>query len=263
MSAIRRRRANRRKRAPRDWSAAIRRITRVATQVAVAAGLIVIAWGSLILLDRPLRRVTIDGPFQRVTAVQLEGIVRSQLPTGVLSVDIGAMREALKAVDWVDQAGVKRRWPDGLHVVITEQIPAARWGDDGLLNVRGELFLTSARHIPAELPRLDGPVGSEWQVAQRYLWMRDRLLAVGLGLAAVQLDARGAWQVQLSNGIQVRLGREESDKRIELFVEIVAPIIAARAREVTYVDMRYSNGFAIGWHEVPATIRTAKVMSDV
>ncbi len=263
MSVIRRRRTNRRKRTPRDWSQFIHRVTRAATHVAFAAALVIVAWGGLVLLDRPLQRVTIDGPFQRVTAVQLEGIVRSHLPTGVLSVDIGEMRETLKAVDWVDQAGVKRRWPDGLHVVITEQIPAARWGDDGLLNVRGELFLTNARHVPAELPRLDGPVGSEWQVAQRYLWMRDRLLAAGLGLSAVQLDARGAWRVQLSNGIEVRLGREESDKRIELFVDIVAPIIAARAREVTYVDMRYSNGFAIGWHDDPSTIRTVKVMSDV
>lgn len=262
MSVVRRKRANRRKRTPRDWSALIRRTTRIATGLLITAGSLIVVAAALMLLDRPLSQVTIDGPYQRVTAVQLEAIVRAQLPAGVLSVDIGDMRAALKSVDWVDQVAVKRRWPDGLHVIVTEQIPAARWGDDGLLNIRGELFLTKARHVPAELPRLDGPAGSEWQVAQRYLSMRDRLLAAGLGLAAVQLDARGAWRVRLSNGIEVRLGREESDKRIELFVDIVAPIIAARSGEVTYVDMRYSNGFAIGWHDSASTIRTAKVMSD-
>lgn len=259
---IRRRRANRRKRAPRDWRPMMQQAVRTASRLAIAAGVVVVAGISLLLLDRPLSRVTIDGPFQRVTAVQLEGLVRAHLPAGVLSVDIGQMQAALRSVDWIDQVSVKRRWPDGLHVTVTEQIPAARWGDDGLLNIRGELFLQKARHVPAELPRLDGPAGTEWQVAQRYLSMRDRLLAAGLGLSTVQLDARGAWRVRLSNGIEVRLGREESDKRIELFVDVVAPMISVRSGEVTYVDMRYSNGFAIGWNESASTIRTAKVMSD-
>ena len=80
-------------------------------------------------------------------------------------------------------------------------------------------------------------------------------------MSAVSLDARGAWRVELSNSIEVRLGREDSDRRIELFVEIVAPIIAARLGEVAYVDMRYSNGFAIGWGDSAPEVRTAEVAS--
>lgn len=260
MSILRRRRANRRKPAPRDWSAVANRAARALRYVAFGTVVLVVGGAVLLLLDRPLTKVTIDGPFQRVTAVQLEAIVRSHLPASVLRADIAAIRASLHEVDWVDRAAVRRRWPDELYVLITEQVPAARWGERGLLNTRGELFLREARHVPAELPRLDGPPGSEWQVAQRYLWMRDRLLAAGLGLAAVKLDARGAWQLRLTNGIEVRLGREDSDKRIELFVELVAPLIAPRAGEVAYVDMRYSNGFAIGWGE--AAVRTAEVLSD-
>lgn len=261
MSVIRRR-TNRRKRAPRNWSVAIARFTRGLRAAAIAVLVALVGWALVVLVDRPLSRVTIDGPFQRVTAVQLEAIVRSHLPAGVLTADIDAIRESLNEVPWVDRAAVKRRWPDELYVLITEQAPAARWGDDGLLNTRGELFLRDARHVPAELPRLDGPAGSEWQVAQRYLWMRDRLLGAGLGLSAVKLDARGAWGVRLSNGIEVRLGREESDRRIELFVDIVAPIIAERVGEVAYVDMRYSNGFVIGWDDGVSPVRTAEVLPD-
>ena len=53
MSVIRRRRTNRRKRAPRDWKPLIHRVTRTATQVAVAAVLVIVAWGALILLVDP------------------------------------------------------------------------------------------------------------------------------------------------------------------------------------------------------------------
>ena len=33
----------------------------------------------------------------------------------------------------------------------------------------------------------------------------------------------------------------------ELFLDIVADIITGRSEEIEYVDMRYSNGFTIGW----------------
>ncbi|MBT8130853.1 MAG: cell division protein FtsQ/DivIB [Gammaproteobacteria bacterium] len=257
--SLRRKKTNRRKQDPRDWGPLIRQLAWVARQALVLGLLIFVTAAIAILLDRPLERVMLSGSFERVTAVQLEAIVRSHLPTGVLSADIDEIRQSLRALPWVDRVGVKRRWPDKLFVSVTEQQPAARWGNRGLLNTRGELFLRDARHLPAELPLLDGPDGSEWLVAQRYLGMRQSLLAAGLDLVALSLDARGAWQAQLGNGIEVRLGREDADKRIELFIDIVAPIIAARSGEVTYVDMRYSNGFAIGWHE-SAPIRTAEVM---
>ena len=80
--------------------------------------------------------------------------------------------------------------------------------------------------------------------------MREPLLAAGLQLMSVTLDARGSWQLAMSHGIEVRLGRSEIDQRIERFIHVVTPVIEGRAEVVDYVDLRYTNGFAIGWHEV-------------
>ena len=247
---------NRRRRKPRDWSGVVRRVALVARNVIFAAAFVTLGWGLVVLLDRPVSRISIEGSFERVTAGRLEGVVRDFLPAGVLSADLDAMRAALRAIEWIDRVSVERRWPDELRVAVTEQVPAARWGDSGLLNVRGELFVREARHVPVELPRLEGPDGSEWEVAQRYLSVRDRLLKAGFVLSALTLDARGSWHAELSNGIEVRLGREDSDRRLERFVEIVAPLIAARAAGVAYVDMRYSNGFAIGWQNAAVAAGT-------
>ena len=130
---------------------------------------------------------------------------------------------------------------------MTEQIPAATWGERGLLNTRGDLFVTDARHVPAELPRLAGPEGQSSDVARRYLDMRDRLIPSGLDLRAVTLDPRGAWLLTLANGIEVRLGRRDVDARADLFLDVAADIVASREAEIEFVDMRYSNGFTIGW----------------
>src|SRR5690606_30013801 len=133
--------------------------------------------------------------------------------------------------------------------------PAARWGDSGLLNTRGELFLTDARNTPEELPQLNGPQGTQTEVAKLYLATYPRLLAVGMHLTSVTLDPRGAWDLALAHGVDVRLGRQDVEGRLERFLQVASPVVAPRLNEIDYIDMRYSNGFAIGW--APAASRAA------
>ena len=193
---------------------------------------------------------------------QREGGAGGQLeaqPVPVAPVSDGARDRlgALQAVgqwqrivelEWIDEATVARRWPSRLRITVTEQVPAAVWGERGLLNVRGELFVTEARHMPAELPRLDGPTERAPDVARRYLAVRDRLIPVGLDVRRINLDERGSWDMTLQNGVEVRLGRRDIDARTDLFLDVVADIITGRAADIEYVDMRYSNGFTIGWN---------------
>ena len=200
------------------------------------------------VLDRPIRSIEINGPFQRVTALQIEEAISADLDLGFVTADLSAIQRRIVALPWIDEATVARRWPSRLRMTVTEQVPAAIWGESGLLNVRGELFVNSVRHVPAELPRLSGPEDRSAEVARRYLEVRDRLIPLGLDLRRVHLDARGAWEMTLQNGVEVRLGRREIEDRTELFLDIVADIITSRAAEIAYVDMRYSNGFTIGWN---------------
>jgi cell division protein FtsQ len=200
------------------------------------------------VLDNPIRSIEINGPFQRVTALQIEAAISAELADGFVSADLSAIQERIIALPWIDQATVARRWPSRLRITVTEQVPAAIWGESGLLNVRGELFVNSVRHVPAELPRLSGPEDRSADVARRYLEVRDRLIPVGLDLRRVHLDARGAWEMTLQNGVEVRLGRRAIEDRTELFLDIVADIITSRSADIEYVDMRYSNGFTIGWN---------------
>jgi cell division protein FtsQ len=199
------------------------------------------------LLDRPIQSIEISGPFQRVTALQIEEAISDELEAGFLGTDLSRMQALIQGLQWIDQASVARRWPNRIAVAVSEQAPAAVWGERGLLNVRGELFVRSARHVPAELPQLSGPESRSTDVAKRYLEVREKLIPIGLDLRQVHLDARGAWRMTLQNGLEVRLGRREIDERIGLFVDVVASIITGHAADIEYVDMRYSNGFTIGW----------------
>jgi cell division protein FtsQ len=216
---------------------------RAALLLLLMSALTVLLWA----LDRPVRVISMDGSFQRVSPGQIEKAVATYAHAGFMSANLGEIQRAVEALPWVDHARIARRWPNSLHVAVTEQTAAARWGESGLLNTRGELFDKAAAHVPAELPRLNGPPGSELQVAQRFLSAQGRMLEAGMRIAALRLDERGAWEMDLDSGVTVRLGRREVDERIERFIRTASQVIAHRLAEINYVDMRYSNGFAIGW----------------
>jgi cell division protein FtsQ len=199
-------------------------------------------------LDQPIQKVEVAGRFQRVSPADIERAVKRQVRgVGLVSIDLEAVRGAIASIPWVDKVTVQRAWPRGLRVVVSEQVAAARWRESGLLNTRGELFASDARHVPQELAQLDGPDGTESEVAQRYLVSQGRLAEAGLRLTALRLDARGAWEFDLANGVTVRLGRRQVDERFERFITTAAKLVTQRADDISYVDMRYTNGFAIGW----------------
>jgi len=224
--------------------------------VILATGLA--AWGVATALDRPISQVEVGGQFQRVAPVQIEAAVAPFRGVGFLSIDLDALQAAMHKIPWVDRVRVERRWPKAVRVMITEHVAAARWGEDGLMNTRGELFLRKASHVPPELPQLIGPDGTEEQVAKLYLESYPRLLAVGMRLSKVELDPRGAWSLTLANGVQVRLGRQDVHERLERFLRVASPMVAARGTEVNYVDLRYSNGFSVGWNPPTRVAHDAK-----
>ena len=249
---------------------------RLAVTGGIVLGVAAVSWALIAVLDRPLRHVEVTGHFSRVSPVQVEQAVmafaRDNVGRGFVSLRLDALKAKIEEIAWVDTARIERRWPDGVRVTIVEQTPGARWGEHGLLNSRGELFLKDARFMPPELPQLDGPDGTEPEVARLYLDTYPRLAGVGLRLARVALDPRGAWELEVTStqataantgGIVIRLGRQDVAERLDRFVIAASPLIAARPGDIRYVDMRYSNGFAVGWNRTTtANTKTTSATHD-
>lgn len=204
-------------------------------------------FGTSWLLDQQIKSVRIEGRFERVSSLQVEAAITPFMNQGFLGADLRTLQRSIMDLPWVQQASVRRSWPSTLIVSVTEERAAARWGKDGLLNIYGELFVEHTSHIPAELPHLTGPAGTELEVAQRYFELDSQMEQRGLVAVSLSVDERGSWELGLSNGMRVRFGAVAIEVRTERFLDALDQLVAPVADKVEYIDMRYTNGFAIGW----------------
>ena len=198
----------------------------IAAAVVLAVGIGLLAW---------LARPVLAGP--KLTTLTIGGKLTH----------VDRIGDAVDALPWVAEAQVRREWPHTLRVDITEEVPVARWNGDGLMDARGKIFTHSTDKAYAALPALSGRDDEAQDVLAQYNILAGLVSSRGLAIAALSVDARGAATVQLDDGIEVRLGREDATGRLARFSAVALPALSAKLAAVAYVDMRYTNGFAVGW----------------
>ncbi len=167
--------------------------------------------------------------------------------SGFFTTRVERIGTAVDALPWVAEADVRREWPHTLRIDIVEEVPVARWGSDGLMDAQGKVFAHVQSNAYAALPQLTGREGDEQDVLAQFNTLTNLVVPRGLVIAELDVDARGAATVLLNDGIEVRLGREDAAERLARFSALALPALAAKLATVAYVDMRYTNGFAVGW----------------
>ncbi len=200
-------------------------------------------------LDRPIERVAIRGELQHVSADYL----RSQLAPLLqgqtwLSADLPALRRAARNIDWLAEVRLSREWPYTLAFELVEQVPVARWNDDYLLNPDGEPFAFEPIEPPEGLPDLAGPVGSGAEVLAYHNRLSSRFDPMGITISQLRLEPRGAWRLQLDDGVWVMLGRSDRDARLARLAAAWERQLGPHAAHIRYIDLRYPNGVAVAWH---------------
>lgn len=195
------------------------------------------------------KALEISGPMRNVSADDVQNALAVHLENGFLDFNIVAAKEDVVALPWVADASLRRGWPGILHVQIQEQQPVATWFGTSLLNSQGEVFVDGAVGYSGVLPDVGGPDGMQVELLQRLQELQDELVVRELGVKRLYLTERRAERLWLDNGIEVRLGRRDYEDRLNRFVHVAWPALREQARTINYVDMRYTNGFAVGWKQ--------------
>ncbi len=192
----------------------------------------------------PIRSVRIDGEFRHLSAGRLSSVVAAEATDGFFSANVQGIRAAVMADPWVRDVSVRRIWPDALNVTVFEQRAIALWGENGLINDRGNVFRAPRETFPPGLIRLSGPRGSEGEVLLRCQQLQEWLRPLGLRVTGVELTSRRAWSFTVDGGIRVLVGRSDFETRVRRLIATL-PRSPERLRRSDVIDLRYTNGFAV------------------
>ncbi|EKE71448.1 cell division protein FtsQ/DivIB [Gallaecimonas xiamenensis] len=196
----------------------------------------------------PVEQVEVKGEHPHTPAGDIRAVL-TQKPLGsFFTVDVNEVQQRLEALPWIYQASVRKAWPRKLQIFLVEQQPVARWNDQALLNAQGQVFRAEPGPAEQSLPRLYGQDDNAKDTLDGYRGLATLLEGSGYPLAAAWLSARNSWELELKDGLKLVLGREDTLRRVQRFIDSF-PYLKGEARQPAYLDLRYDTGFAVGWQE--------------
>lgn len=217
----------------------------------VLAGLGWLVWERLPKLGPgplfPIAYVRVEGGIENLDVAKLQEALLPAINNGYFLQDLGEIEGAVRPFAWVDKVHLARVWPDTLEIGITEQKAVARWGDQALLNPRGERFAPGGIEAFAYLPVIYGPPGMEAYLLDMLHSLNAKLASKGVAVAALDISKRRAWVVKLDNGLEMYFGRQDPLKLLDRFLEWVPKLGDDAFARLKRVDLRYPNGFAVVW----------------
>lgn len=160
------------------------------------------------------------------------------------SVNVDDIQSKIESLPWVYHASVRKSWPDLLRVYIQEQPVVAIWNDSQLLNEDGIVFDANIDRAPESLVKLYSPNDRIKQALLKYNEFNGLLQLNDYNIVAMTVNLRNAITVVLSNGIMLRLGREDTISRIQRYIDYV---VVLDKEKIAYIDLRYDTGFSVGW----------------
>ena len=199
----------------------------------------------------PMRHLVVTGEFRQVSDARVRRAVLPLVQHGFFAVDLAQVRGVLSRLPWVQRVEVRKRWPDRLEVSLLEYKPMARWGKDRMLAESGDLFPAPVGTV-MRLPLFEGPDARAAELMAFHSQAKPLFLGSGLQVSVVRLSARGSWNLSLSDGTDIEVGRGDPQLRLARFARMLPRLQRTEPRHLQRADLRYTNGFALIWRPDPA-----------
>jgi len=218
----------------------------------------------------PVNDVQVIGELSFIDKNEVELTVNNYVTGGYFTVDLNVIRERLMHNPWIKNVSLRRQWPASVDVLIDEQVPVAYWNNDGYISDLGEVFKPGKIDTTLSLPKLSGPEGHHNNVWKFMNVLYQEMALLEYEVVRLNLDDRRAWQLVIAgysaaeqpgvenavsenNRIDVKLGRFDTEKRLQRFVRILPALtvgvgaanIKLTKGSIKVIDMRYPNGFAV------------------
>jgi len=245
-------------------------LKKTAKTLSVLFGVIAVVYAGVLIKDielpevLPVSDIQVKGDLHFLDRKEIEEAVKNNISGDYFTVDLNKVRDVLMQEPWVENVSLRRQWPASLNVFVEEQVPVAYWNDDGYINKNGVVFKPVAMDRGLNLPKLNGPEGQHNNVWKFMNVLYRETALLNYEVVRLDLDDRRAWRMVISrnavseksaadpsaerNYIDVKLGRFDTEKRMQRFISILPALSIEKEfveNKIKAIDMRYPNGFAV------------------
>ena len=163
------------------------------------------------------------------------------------NVDINYLQSKIENIDWISSANIRRSYPNEIIIFVTEHIPIAIWNNKDYLNQYGEIFTANKKNN--KFPILISKNNKNKIIFEYLSLFSNDLIRHNINEKVVKIieDDIRSISVILSSGIAIKLGSKNVKEKIDIFFKVYQTLNSSDLSKMRYIDMRYSNGFSVGW----------------
>ena len=195
-------------------------------------------------------------PIKNVTSSELINVNKDDISKAVkylysksfFDIDLNYLKNKLEKIEWVRKINVRRSYPNEIIIDIEEHTPILIWNNKMYINKYGEKFNVSK--IDKNIPILISDESRINEVFAYFKLFNEKLSSRKLDFKITKImeNEIRSLTISLSSGINIQLGSKDVNNKIPLFFEIYKSLNTRDLNKIRYIDMRYSNGFSVGWN---------------
>ena len=163
---------------------------------------------------------------------------------------INILKKEIEKVSWVKSADIRRVYPGEIKIYIEEHIPIAIWNNESYMNNIGDIFFVN--DIKKNLPIISSNQSGNKIMFEYFSLLLKYISDENFDIKIKKIEENDirSLSAYLSSGIIVKFGSKDIRGKILTFIKVYKTLNTSDLEKIRYIDMRYSNGFSIGWKSV-------------
>ena len=163
------------------------------------------------------------------------------------NIKLDYLKNSIEKVAWVKNAYIRRSYPNEVIIFIEEYTPVAVWNNDSYISENGYIF--SANKIEKKLPKISSYSNRNIIIFEYFSLISDGIRKNKLNdkILLIKENEIRSLTVLLESNIAIKFGSKNIEERIGIFFKAYKTLNTSDLKKIRYIDMRYSNGFSIGW----------------
>jgi len=195
-------------------------------------------------LYQPIENYELVAPLQQLSNNEVDQVITPYLGGSFWDISLDKIQAELTRLDWVESAKVRRKWPNLLYVEIAEQVPVARWNDNGLINGAGEVFFPNEITSFENLVMLVGSLDESTLILSQFIRLQDQLGELNMIVKKLSL-AENVWRIEVLDGPEIIIDSDNFEAKVSRFIRAYSKLDKGLRNSARVYDLRYSNGFIV------------------